>query len=798
MTLYGPRQLFHELRRRRVFNTVALYVAGAWIALQVGEQAFPALDIPDRAIRYIWLGAFLLFPLVLVFGWRYDISKTGVSRTAAGDAGADADTSLKRPDTWFIGSLAMLALAVIASMLFEIGRVEPMDQVVVVPRENSIAVMPFGVCENRTNDMPLAGGLTGEVISRLAERDRLKVIGQATAFNLASVGSSTQEVSDLTKTQYVLTGTLCRDGMDLRLDAEMTDADGFIVWRESFTEVTNRFDQVEEQLARLVASGVARELGDVIQGEKDSPVNRLALEQLLIGKEYRRQGDDEQAREAFNQALEHQADMAEAVWQLAELELDEGGMDNVGSSIEKAWPLGQSALALALEEVDQGVPDFNAHWVAGQILHTLAILEEELIWRKTAELGEEEVVDRKRAAKRQFLEAEQHLRSALVLNPSASEVRALLSSNLQRQGVQRSGEALEIMEEGWNYDPFNSDFGYHLATQLARRGQYRQAMEVLNNFEALPNGKRPLYWTQLEIMNNYARFDDKLATVIEILETDPKGTRFTVIGHLWWLVEQIGVQLGLQEEALLLYDQVEKIPYPEHKWVIWARETFLVGSDLRVTGQAPDYTDEHLAEIDGMSNEEILDAWHTRSGQYVNPLWQSGQRERAIELMESLRHRQVSPIWSERQTSPTIMLAEMYIEVGRSEDAARLLAEAVAHLEEEYEAGIRHPGTLLSLSHVYGLQGNDDESLDMLERAIDYGSWAALQAIEGGETAEPVTLLLQRLEDDPRFVRSVNRMKALRDQQSANVRSLLTQYDMDALLVPVIEAVERRMKESAD
>lgn len=796
ISIMSPKQVFHELRRRRVFNTVALYIIGAWVALQVAELAFPALEIPERAIRYVWLGAILVFPLVLVFGWKYDISKEGVSRTPGASAAEKADESLGRPDHLMIGGLSLLSLAVIAVMLLEISRVEPEEPVVFVPQENSLAVLPFGVCDERISDMPLAGGLTGEIIGLLAQRDRLKVIGRSTSFNLSSVSFSSKKISELTKTQYVLTGTLCRDGINLQVEAELTDEDGFTVWRERFKEVTSRFDQVEERLARLVANGVAIELGDVIDDVRDNPVNRLALEQLLIGQEFARRDDDEKARDAFEQALEYQPGFAEAVWELAVLELGAASLENVGTTIDNAWPLVEKALELALLELDHGIPDFKAHWIAGRILKNLAVLEEERTWRDAAELGEKTVTTRQQEARRQLLEAEQHLRAALVLNPSASDARAELSDTLQRLGVYRNSEALEIMEEGWALDPFNPQFGFQLANQLAGTGQYRRAMEVLDRFEVLPEAKRPLYWTQLEIMNNYARFDDKLATLIEILETDPEGARWGVIGHLWWTVSQI-TGLGLYEEAEILYAQVERIPYPEDmEWVSWARELFLVDGYLQATGRGAEVNKRNLAKITGMSNDEILDAWYVQADVHANTLWEAGQRERAIELFEAVRHVQHAPIWSERQTVSTLWLAEMYMEVGRSDDATLLLNEAIGYLEEEFNAGIRHPATLMALADACGMLGDDDAALKMLELAVDYGAWDLV--FEEKEPAGSDTPWWTRMENDPSFIRSINRMNSIKDQQAANIRSLLEQYDMDALLQPVIESVERQMQESGN
>jgi len=45
------KRLFSELRRRRIFRTAALYIIGTWLVLQVADVVFPALDIPEQAIR---------------------------------------------------------------------------------------------------------------------------------------------------------------------------------------------------------------------------------------------------------------------------------------------------------------------------------------------------------------------------------------------------------------------------------------------------------------------------------------------------------------------------------------------------------------------------------------------------------------------------------------------------------------------------------------------------------------------------------------------------------------------------
>lgn len=80
-------QFIRELRRRRVFRTAGFYVVGAWVLVQVFALAFQSFDIPNAALRYVWLAAIVGFPLALIFGWRYDITPQCIVRTPpAGDA----------------------------------------------------------------------------------------------------------------------------------------------------------------------------------------------------------------------------------------------------------------------------------------------------------------------------------------------------------------------------------------------------------------------------------------------------------------------------------------------------------------------------------------------------------------------------------------------------------------------------------------------------------------------------------------------------------------------------------------
>ena len=99
---------FSELRRRRVYQTIGLYIVGAWVVLQVADLAFESWDLPATALRFIGIAALLLFPLALIFGWRYDITASGLVRTQP-PTGAE-DVALKTTD-YVVLALCLVALA---------------------------------------------------------------------------------------------------------------------------------------------------------------------------------------------------------------------------------------------------------------------------------------------------------------------------------------------------------------------------------------------------------------------------------------------------------------------------------------------------------------------------------------------------------------------------------------------------------------------------------------------------------------------------------------------------------------
>jgi len=773
--------ILEELTRRRLLQTAALYVAVAWGGTEIIVFLIDALfggSTGAAAQRYLAILLIAGFPAAMYLAWTRDLGLKARRIVAA----------------------AVVAVVIVAVLVTTLPPPDEPGGLAVT--ENSIAVLPFEVCEDRLSDSALAGGLTGAVLNRLAQRDRLKTMGRRSIETVMKGTTSLAAIASLLKVKYLLQGTVCRDGLDLTLHAELTDNHGFIVWEDDYKQLVNRSDQVEKRLASMIDNDVAAELGDVITAPVDQAVDRRALEQLLIGKEYRRQHKADEARAAFEQAVALQPDYAEALFQLAVLESAACDL-SLGDCMERAYPIAERALELARIGLQRNPDGFQENWVAGLIIYFLARSDRELAYRQERELGDEGVEVRKTQAHTGYIEAEDHLRTALSLNPSATEIRVALAVVLDRQGAQRRRESLEILLQGLSWEPFHDRLTLFAARRLVEFGRVREAMELLDRSELLPQGKSDrLRKAQLETLNNLGFFDEKLANLIDLLQRDPEGfENFGLVGYLWQTVGKIGY-LGLTGESENLYTIVAKIPDPnDSEWVRWVRQFFLEDNYLGGLGRWMEVVEREREKIAGMSNEEILAAWTVEAGTNAWVLWESGEQQRAIELFEALRHHQVPPSsWAERAMDSTMTLAYMYMQVGRDEDALAVLQEAVSYLQTEVDAGVRHPQTLLLLTEAYGWQGNQEKALKMLELAIDYGAYDVPMCCEDF-SSEPEYPSHERdwwagLEDDPRFIQSRSRMRGLVEQQRSNIRALLAQHDMEQLIAPVITLYESLRNES--
>lgn len=170
--------VWQELRRRRVFRLIGLYIVGVWLAIQVAATFFPAWGIPDAALRYLIMAAVFGLPIAIVFSWFFDVTTQGITRTVGPSSTDSSDYGLKRADYIILAALAAVSLAVVYGGYEKVRQSTTAEFTASEKASNSIAVLPFVNLDNDTNTGYFSDGVTEEILHQLAAFKSLRVLGR--------------------------------------------------------------------------------------------------------------------------------------------------------------------------------------------------------------------------------------------------------------------------------------------------------------------------------------------------------------------------------------------------------------------------------------------------------------------------------------------------------------------------------------------------------------------------------------------------------------------------------------------
>jgi TolB-like protein len=257
--------LMRELRRRRVLGTVALYIVAAWVVIQVASELFPGLDIPNRAIRYVWVAVTLGFPIAVLFAWRYQITSEGIVRTPPAAAGESAaNLRLNSMDFLMLAGLGVLILVIFLRAVQDIKETDEIIGFDVAGREilpNSIAVLPL---DNLTGDSEqdyLVEGIHEAMTSSLSRISGLHVKSRTSTSTYKDSDKQVPEIAGELAVANVISGSVLFDGEVLRINVQLVDAarDEY-VWTNTYEREVRDLLALHSEIAREVAGQISVEL----------------------------------------------------------------------------------------------------------------------------------------------------------------------------------------------------------------------------------------------------------------------------------------------------------------------------------------------------------------------------------------------------------------------------------------------------------------------------------------------------------------------------------------------------------
>ena len=446
------RDWLRELRRRHVFRVAGMYIVAAWVGVQVASLVFPAVDIPEAALRFVWVGFLLAFLPVMVFAWLYDITPDGITRTPPADQEAELDLRLRRTDY----AILMVLLAVISAMAFqlssqirdfesaskELADLELLDA-------HTIAVLPLENVAGDDAQQFLVDGMHDALISMLSQVSALRVISRTSARRFEDSDKSLLEIGQELHAANIIEGSVVRQGKSIRISVRLINAaSDELIW-------ANIYDRHFEDVLRLqseVARTIAGEVNVVLTPEESAylagtaRIVPAAYESYLKGRfHWYRFGekDLELAQEYFNAAINLDPGYALAYVGLADALATPGHIGLLPSA--EVFPRAD-ALATKALELDPLLAE--AHDFSARI---------RFVWNFD------------------WLGADRGFREAIRLNANHPDARIVYSQFL---GIhQRWEESMQQVHAGLKLDPLNNWFRIELGARLGWQGKYEEALE---------------------------------------------------------------------------------------------------------------------------------------------------------------------------------------------------------------------------------------------------------------------------------------------------------------------------------
>ena len=224
-----------------------------------------------------------------------------------------------------------------------------------LPKEPSIAVMPFDNMSNKDKQDLLSDAISESIITQLAKIPQLFVVARNSSFTYKDRPTKVQQIGRELGVRYVLEGSVRRSGNQVRVTGQLIEAaTGKHLWAESYDrELKDIFAVQDEITLKIVkALGIKIALGEWAALRAPATENVDAWEAMTQAREYYdrfTKDDNALAKEFAEKALKLDPNYAVAIGFIGWMYLNEyryGWGDEPKRSFEVAEEMAHRALAI--------------------------------------------------------------------------------------------------------------------------------------------------------------------------------------------------------------------------------------------------------------------------------------------------------------------------------------------------------------------------------------------------------------------------------------------------------------------
>jgi len=273
-----------KLRKRHIIETLAAFIAGGWLLVEVverlfvGHYKFPEDSIDLTVVSVIgallatlvwrWFGGterrpgnikveILLAPLIILVALAIDLNLVFQIIGIPGKTLLIGVVSSILGIAWIIFKSLQWAAQPpgkreVAFSLSKLAEIKP---------DKSIVVLPFADFSPQKDQEYFCDGMTEEIITDLCQVHSLRVISRNSAMTFKGTQKTTGTIGQELNVRYVLEGSVRKAGNDLRITAQLIDSKTDThIWAEKYVGNLDDIFDLQERLARRIVEALKASL----------------------------------------------------------------------------------------------------------------------------------------------------------------------------------------------------------------------------------------------------------------------------------------------------------------------------------------------------------------------------------------------------------------------------------------------------------------------------------------------------------------------------------------------------------
>ena len=236
-----------EIKRRKVFQVVAVYAVVAWLLIQIVTAVEEPLSLPEWADTLVIVLLAIGFPITLIISWAFNLTSEGIVRD---EGHASANIHGGRGMEYVLIGLLVVAIGWIGYR--ELG--EPNEL------SNSVAILP---CDNFSTDPEdgfFAASLHQEMLNQLYKIENLNVIARTSVMQYAGVARPIAEIARELRVESVMECSVAYGDGRIVISAQLVDGEnGLPLWSDRYDREFKDVFGIQADIATNVANALAVE-----------------------------------------------------------------------------------------------------------------------------------------------------------------------------------------------------------------------------------------------------------------------------------------------------------------------------------------------------------------------------------------------------------------------------------------------------------------------------------------------------------------------------------------------------------